>query len=82
MPGRCLSTRATSPRGLSRAHPPHGRQQAVELRQDEIGAGGVFFTHEGVSGGVPFVGLRIGALVVLGGDAGIADQAADGGFAA
>jgi len=82
MPGCCLSARATSPGGLSRAHPPHGRQQAVELRQDAIRAGGVFLSHEGAPSGAPFVALRIGAPVILGGDTGIADQAANGGFAA
>ena len=53
-------------------------QQARQHRPAAIGAGGVLLEDVGAAGGAQFVELRIGALL-LGGDARVADQTADGG---
>jgi len=55
-------------------------QQARQHGPTAIGAGGVFFTDGCAAGRAKLVELRIGALLV-GGDAGVADQTAcDSGF--
>ena len=50
-------------------------QQPGQHRPAAVGAGGMLLQHHGAPGGLQFIELRIGALV-LGRDPGIADQTA------
>jgi hypothetical protein len=70
-------------RRISRFVPPCGGARSSKAAQhgaQPIGAGSALLVHRGAAGGAQFVGLRIRALL-LGGGAGVADQAAGGGCA-